>query len=161
MSGMSPTITIRLAESQDHEIVGLLTWELLKELFPQYSEQFAPDVFLQASRMRLTEGTGFWSLLAKWDGEVVAILNLKAFATKVSGGSRGEVAALYIKPQLRAKGIGAQMMQAAKSFSNEQGWSSLKTGTPSLDTWQRTIDFYLDPEVVPNSPSATPSDSWK
>ncbi len=171
---MSPTINIRLAESQDHDIVGILTWELLKELFPQYAEQFDPNVFLQASRMRLGAGTGTWSLLAEWDGEGVAILNLKAYptvypadcstsATMASGSLRGEVENLYIKPQFRAKGLGAKLMTAAKAFSAEQGWSSLKTGVPSLETWQRTIEFYLDPEArsdaFSDSLAATPSDA--
>ncbi|RJG13027.1 GNAT family N-acetyltransferase [Pseudomonas cavernicola] len=141
---MNNKINIRLSEHQDHEAVGILTWELLNELFPKCADQFEKSKFITTSRTLLSEGKRFWSLVAELNNEVVAILNINECAAIYTGGSFGEITEFYIKPSFRSKGIGARLIEAAKIFCAEKGWSALEVGAPPSDPWQRTIDFYLE-----------------
>ena len=139
---MSNEINIRFARHQDHEVVGVLTWELLNELFPKYADQFDQSKFITTAQTLLSEGKRFWSLVAEINHEIVAALNINECAAIYTSGSFGEITEFYIKPSFRSKGIGAKLVEAAKKFCAEKGWSVLEVGAPPSDPWQRTIDFY-------------------
>ena len=141
---MIKDISIILAEPSDFEMVGALTWDLLYELSPEWTSRHPKSEFISTSKQLLSSGDRFWAFVAKLDNEVIATLNLNQCAAIYSGGSFGEITEFYIKPEHRSKGIGTALIIAAKSFGSEKGWSVLEVGAPEPETWQRTIDFYLE-----------------
>lgn len=141
---MITDIKIRLAEHCDYEAVGTLSWALLNELSPENSAKFDKNKFINIAHSLLSESHRFWALVAVTNDEIVATLNINECAAIYTGGTFGEITEFFIKPDYRSKGIGARLIEMAKKFCAEHGWSTLEVGAPSPDAWQRTIDFYLE-----------------
>ncbi len=141
---MIKDINIALAAPNDFEAVGTLTWELLFELSPEWTSQHPKSEFISTSIQLLSPGDYFWAFVAKFNDEVIATLNLNQCASIYSGGFFGEITEFYIKPEHRSKGIGKALINSAKHFAAERGWPVLEVGAPPPETWQRTIDFYLE-----------------
>lgn len=137
-------IKISLAQPLDYEMVGKLTWKLLYELSPEWTSQHAEAEFVATSKALLSAGDCFWALVAKLQDEVVANINLNQCASIYSGGSFGEITEFYIRPEYRSKGIGTALVKAAKDFGVKKGWPILEVGAPPIETWPRTINFYVE-----------------
>lgn len=140
---MNKDFTIRTATPADYDAVGALTWDLLYELSPEWVAEHNKESYVETSRSLLSKGKNFWALVAEFNDEVIATLNINECAAIYAGGAFGEISEFYIKPEFRSKGIGAKLIEAAKLFSADKGWPILEVGAPSPDEWQRTIDFYL------------------
>lgn len=139
---MNKDFTIRTATPADYDAVGALTWDLIHELSPEWTVERSKESFIQTSRTLLSEGKNFWALVAEFNDEIVATLNINECAAIYAGGAFGEISEFYIKPAFRSKGVGARLIEAAKAFGAHKGWEILEVGAPSADDWQRTIDFY-------------------
>ena len=140
---MSNDFTIRIATPADYDAVGRLTWDLIHELSPEWTAERSKVSFVETSNRLLSESINFWALVAEFNDEIIATLNINECAAIYAGGAFGEISEFYIKPEFRSKGIGARLIEAAKLFSADKSWTLLEVGAPSPDEWQRTIDFYL------------------
>jgi len=140
---MNNKFTIRQATPDDYDSVGMLTWDLIHELSPDWTAGRSKDSFVQTSRSLLSKGENFWSLVAEFDDEIIATLNINECAAIYAGGAFGEITEFYIKPEFRSKGIGTRLIESAKLFCSDKEWTLLEVGAPSPEGWQRTIDFYL------------------
>jgi len=140
---MNNKFTIRQATHADYDSVGKLTWDLIHELSPDWTVERSKDSFVETSRSLLCKGESFWALVAEFDGEIIATLNINECAAIYAGGAFGEITEFYIKPEFRSKGIGARLIESAKLFGADKKWAILEVGAPSPDGWQRTINFYL------------------
>ena len=140
---MNKDFTIRIANPGDYDAVGMLTWDLIHELSPEWTAERSKESFVETARSLLSAGSSFWAFVAEFNDEIIAILNINQCAAIYAGGAFGEITEFYIKPDFRSKGIGANLIDSAKSFSADKGWTLLEVGAPSPDGWQRTIDFYL------------------
>ncbi len=77
------------------------------------------------------------------EGEIVGVLTLNQCTAIYANGNFGEISEFYVKSNWRSSGVGAKLIQAAKKFGMDKGWSELEVGAPPQPTWQRTLDFYI------------------
>lgn len=140
-------MNVRHAQSEDAKTVGRLIHALLSELDPPGSDQFGEctlkvdDVTMTARR--LLEGDAkVWALIAETDGEAVGVLMLNECAAIYAGGAFGEITELYVAPEHRAAGAGAELIAAAEDFARSRGWPRLEVGAPDQPRWSRTVAFY-------------------
>ena len=136
-------IEVSLALASDYEAVGELTWDLIYELSPEWVEGHSKSEYVDTAITLLSTSNSFWSLVAKYKGTCVAILNLNQCSSIYAGGEFGEITEFYINPKYRSKGIGSKLIILAKNFGIEKGWPILEVGAPSLNDWPRTTKFYL------------------
>lgn len=130
------------AAPADAERVGRLTFDLLDELFPELGYQL--DGCVEAAASLLADGTGVWAFVAIGpDEQDVGVVTLNECAAIYAGGRFGEISELYVAPDHRSSGVGAQLVAAAAGFGRERGWPDLEVGAPGVPAWQRTVDFYL------------------
>ncbi len=140
------TIEVNAAGPADSMIVGTLAHRLVRELAPAAEISLAD--YQRAAAALLGGDTPYWALLAR-DGaggaqaEPVGLLTLNQCASIYAGGAFGEIAELYVAPEQRSKGVAPVLLEAARAFARQRGWSRLEVGAPDLPHWQRTVDFYL------------------
>jgi GNAT superfamily N-acetyltransferase len=130
------------ATPADFERVGGLTFELLDELFPELGYQ--RDVCIATAKTLLAGEARVWSFIAtRSDGRDIGVVMLNECSAIYAGGQFGEISELYVAPDSRSIGVGAQLIAAVAGFGRERGWANLEVGAPSVPVWQRTVDFYL------------------
>jgi GNAT superfamily N-acetyltransferase len=137
--------TIRPATALDADAVGTLVWQLLCELYPELVDQFARATFVSTARTLIAEGVHYWSFVvehANQTGPPIALINLNECCAIYAGGRFGEVTEFYISPGHRSKGLGTQLLEAAKSFGLDRGWRVLEVGAPNMMQWSRSVAFY-------------------
>ena len=133
---------VRQATPAQAEQVGSLVYELLSELYPELG--YAREKCVAVAGKLLAGCESVWSFLATTrDERDVGVIMLNECAAIYSGGQFGEISELYVAPDFRSKGVGAQLIEAAVSFGRERGWPDIEVGAPGVPTWQRTVDFYL------------------
>jgi GNAT superfamily N-acetyltransferase len=139
---MGSEIVVRQASPAQAESVGHLVCELLSELYPELG--YEREKCVEAAGKLLVPGEGVWSFLAKaHDERDVGVVMLNECAAIYSGGRFGEITELYVVPDFRSKGVGAQLIEAAVALGRERGWPDIEVGAPGVPAWQRTVDFYL------------------
>ncbi|MGF1681497.1 GNAT family N-acetyltransferase [Photobacterium minamisatsumaniensis] len=134
-------LSITQVNKNNAEIVGCFVFAMEKELWPDDSEHLVELEFIQSAQSLLTS-TGFWAFQAQDGGKTLGIITLCEKKAIYANGSFGEVIELYILPQYRSQNIGAQLIEAVKLFSSEQGWPFLEVGAPAQPRWAKTLAFY-------------------
>jgi GNAT superfamily N-acetyltransferase len=135
-------IIVRPAAPTEFARVAHLVFELLSELFPEIG--YKRDACIEAAETLLKDGSSVWSFLASThDERDVGVVTLNECAAIYAGGRFGEVSELYVAPEYRSKGVGAQLIEAAAAFGRDRGWPEIEVGAPKLPAGQRTINFYL------------------
>jgi GNAT superfamily N-acetyltransferase len=133
---------VRQATPAQAERVGSLVYELLSELYPELG--YAREKCIAVAGKLLAGCESVWSFLATTrDDRDVGVIMLNECAAIYSGGPFGEISELYVVPEFRSKGVGAQLIEAAVTLGRERGWPDIEVGAPSVPAWQRTVDFYL------------------
>jgi GNAT superfamily N-acetyltransferase len=139
---MEAAVIVRQAEPGEFERVGLLTYELLAELYPELG--YERDGCVDSARTLLAGSEGVWSFLATThDDRDVGVVMLNECAAIYAGGRFGEISELYVVPDGRSKNVGARLTEAAVAFGRKREWPFIEVGAPSVPAWQRTVDFYL------------------
>jgi GNAT superfamily N-acetyltransferase len=136
-------ILVRRAIGNDAEIVASLLLRLLSELFDPDQCGYRADTLGPAARTLLKDGSSYWAFLAVTSGgAAVGVITLNECAAVYAFGKFGEIPEMYVAPEYRSSGVGAQLVRAAVEFGRERGWSLLEVGAPEVPRWQRTVDFY-------------------
>ena len=139
---MEAAVIVRQAEPEEFERVGLLTYELLAELYPELG--YERDGCVDSARTLLAGSDCVWSFLATThDDRDVGVVMLNECAAIYAGGRFGEISELYVVPDGRSKNVGARLTEAAVAFGRKREWPFIEVGAPSVPAWQRTVDFYL------------------
>jgi GNAT superfamily N-acetyltransferase len=134
---------IVMAKAEDSDVVGALVFALLSELYPEYSHLFPLEKMQKAAAELLQPESGVWSFLAMNGSDIVGMMNLNECSAIYAGGKFGEITELYIKPEIRSRKIGEEMISQAREFARQRGWEVLEVGAPDLPRCQRTVNFYL------------------
>ena len=136
-------VQIRFAKTHEADAIGHLVVAMEQELWPD--QTINEDAFLEGARQLLENpSSGFWAMVAENEAnEIVGILTLNECAAIYTAGTFGEIMEIYILPELRSEGIGAQLITAAKDFGKTRGWPTLEVGAPARPKWQSTYDFYV------------------
>jgi len=140
---MELSVAVRRAGPDDFERVGRLTYELLAELYPELGYQ--RDDCVHTARTLLTGEHGVWSFLATANEDRdVGVAMLNECAAIYAGGRFGEISELYVVPDARSQKVGSLLTDAVVAFARERNWPFIEVGAPSVLSWQRTVDFYLN-----------------
>ena len=140
---MTTNTHIRFAKADEADTIAHLVVAMEQELWPE--SEIDEDAFVQGAESLLgTSDRHFWAMVAENDNrEIVGVLTLNECAAIYAAGKFGEIMEIYILPELRSEGIGAQLIAQAKSFGRERGWPCLEVGAPAPLKWQQTYDFYI------------------
>jgi GNAT superfamily N-acetyltransferase len=57
-------------------------------------------------------------------------------------GAFGTIPELYVRPAYRQKNVGKALLDGAKEFGAQRGWTRLEVTTPPIPQFQRTLAFY-------------------
>ena len=132
MGNSMNTISIRQADAADAVIVGTLVHTLIREIVPEYEGRKPVEDYIDTARALLTTHAGIWAFLAENGSDVVGVLTLNQCAAIYAGGAFGEICELYVAPDFRSSGVGAQLIDAAVEFGRSQNWSVIEVGAPDV-----------------------------
>jgi len=118
---------IRLARNSDGEAVVRLVSRLMEELgFEGVDGKGLGEVFKDLVG---GEGQGF-AMVAEKDGKIIAICTVSGVIALRTRGIYGIVQEMYVSPELRGRGIGAELLQATLRQAQLLGCSMVEVGTP-------------------------------
>jgi GNAT superfamily N-acetyltransferase len=135
-----PSISTHSANATDAETVARFIHALLDELTGGKAP--TPDVVRQSAETVLADAGGF-AVIASADDEPVGIMVLNECTAIYAGGKFGYISELYVRPDMRSKGIAPHLLEVASQESRARGWKRLEVGAPGQPKWKRTLDFYL------------------
>ncbi|MEE9587009.1 MAG: GNAT family N-acetyltransferase [Hyphomicrobiaceae bacterium] len=140
---MAEGIIVRLAGADDAERVATQVHGLLAELAGKDHIVPSLETVAATARKLLTSDDPVWGLLALDEaGNCLGLLMLNQCAAIYAGGRFGEITELYVQSPARSLGVGRRLIEAARVFAKERGWTRLEVGAPDVPRWQRTVDFY-------------------
>ncbi len=91
----------------------------------------------------LSDSAGHWAFQALNEaGEVLAFVTLAEAFSIFAHGKYGIINELWVSPNHRSHGVGAEMLKFCKQFAARQGWERLDVTAPPGDEWQRSVEFY-------------------
>jgi GNAT superfamily N-acetyltransferase len=144
MSVAGSEIEIVFAAPDDAEAVALLTGGLLGEIMEKVGEKvFRFDE--EATRERAADLIGrgvYFVLLAREGGGCVGYLSMFESYALYTEGAYGTIPEFYVVPECRSRGIGRQLLEAARAFASAKGWKRFEVTTPPLPEFDRTLAFY-------------------
>ncbi|MFJ7309776.1 GNAT family N-acetyltransferase [Peribacillus frigoritolerans] len=133
-------IQIRKANLDDIELITSMVAKLLSELGDEAvnSKEFK-DV---CTELLGKERNLYTAFLAFKEDQCVGIITLSEFASLYAKGIGGVIQELYIVPNVRSQGIGDLLIDAAKEYGINRGWTRIEVGAPDAEKWNRTVSFY-------------------
>lgn len=78
---------------------------------------------------------------SEYGGDVGFVSMYESYALYAEG-VFGTLAELYVRPAYRSQGIGHQLVEGAKAYGADRGWTRLEVTTPPLPQFERTLRFY-------------------
>ncbi|SOZ37728.1 GNAT family N-acetyltransferase [Cupriavidus neocaledonicus] len=135
-----PTAFTRRAEVADavtvarfvHALVGELSGG--KDLGMEAATRNAETVLADANVVAVMACAG---------DEPVGVIILNECSAIYAGGRFGLITELYVRPDMRSRGIAPRLIAAALQQGRERGWTRLEVGAPAQPKWERTLAFYL------------------
>lgn len=137
-------ISIELATPADAESVTLLVIALLEEIMAATgAAHFSLDFAATVARCRdYLESGAYAVLLAREQDDPVGFVALTETRSLYAGGTFGIIPEFYVRPEFRSRGLGAQLLAAAREHGKARGWVRLEVTTPPLPQFERTLHFY-------------------
>ena len=131
-------IIVRHAEEKDTETVAQLVHALLEELGDVISLE---EVSARAERILAHEAVV--ALIALDNDTPIGVAVLNECHAIYAGGAFGEISELYVRPDMRSKGVAVDLIEKAIAEGGKRNWKRLEVGAPDQPKWRRTLDFYL------------------
>lgn len=145
------TSAIRRAEASDAPLITALTGELLEEIQQGIGEpvfSFEPAASHRQLERALQRQRCIVLLCAGKEldpqaaADAAGFLSLCEGFALYAGGDFGIITELYVRPRWRGRGIGRELLAAARQHGRRQGWIRLEVTTPPLPAFARTLAFY-------------------
>lgn len=133
MTGDAKTVTIRPAEGADVEEMV----DLLGRLFAIEAD-FAADAAKQRAGLRLLlDRPDAFLAVAEADGRAVGMCSVQILVSTAEGGRVGLLEDLVVREEVRGRGIGTGLLQAAEGWARDRGLLRLqlladRTNAPAL-----------------------------
>jgi GNAT superfamily N-acetyltransferase len=137
-------VRIEQAKPSDAPVIAGLVGELLQEIMAVIgTKAFEFSLADTQARARgwLADGS-YRALLALEDERAVGFLALSEARALYAEGAFGIIPELYVRPDWRSRGVGGQLLSAAKQLARSKGWTRLEVTTPPLPQFDRTLLFY-------------------
>ena len=134
------------AQPSDASIIAQMVGELLREIMAMVgTKAFGFHQEETEARARSWIADGKYSVLLARDGvqsEPLGFLALYESFALYTEGAYGTIPEFYVRPPHRSMGVGAALMEQARSLGQSRGWRRLEVTTPPLPQFDRTLDFY-------------------
>lgn len=143
---LSIDIRIHAAAPADSEAIAAMAVELLQEIMALTGGGQFP-----AQRESIDRCCAHWLRDDRYavflagspdGGSPLGFSAVTSMRSLYAGGIFGVITEFYVRPGFRSEGIGALLLEAAKSHAREQGWLRLEVTTPPLPQFERTLQFY-------------------
>jgi GNAT superfamily N-acetyltransferase len=134
-------IEIRRALAAERPIVLELVERLLAELEEKPSEFAGIDRARVASELEAAADR-FTAFLARDAGRDIGVLTLTEHVAIYAGGRYGVIDELWVAPEHRSTGVGARLVEAARTHGAARGWRRLDVTAPPGPAWERSLRFY-------------------
>lgn len=140
MTGMR----IEQAAPADAADIAAMVGELLGEIMDAIGQQaFNFDLAETARRLeRFLREDKYFVFLAKRPEGAAGFIALTESHALYAEGAFGTIPELYVRPPYRSLGVGEALLNAARQFAAEKGWTRLEVTTPPLPEFERTLRFY-------------------
>ena len=142
---MSNSYYIQKASVEDVRALAMMVGELLDEIMSATgSHAFNFDLEETTARLKGFIEQGRYFVLIARDGAGAAsafVALYESYALYVEG-VYGTIPELYVRPEFRSLGIGRRLVQGAKAYGVERGWTRIEVTTPPLPQFDRTLAFY-------------------
>lgn len=126
---MTAAATVRLATPADAETLGGLLFDFNTEF-----ESPTPDAAAFARRFRdLLDRPDLFALLAERDGAPVGFALVTLRPTPYAEGPLAQLEELYVRPALRAGGIGTALLTETVRIVRERGAEEMHIGVDEVD----------------------------
>jgi GNAT superfamily N-acetyltransferase len=139
-------IRIELAQPDDAPAIAPLVGALLEEIMQAIGTQaFHFNLVETTDRLREFLEQGHYHVLVarvEPDQSIIGFAALYESFALYAEGAFGTLAELYVSPTRRSHGIGAQLIDAAKTLAHDHAWKRLEVTTPPLPQFDRTLAFY-------------------
>jgi GNAT superfamily N-acetyltransferase len=142
---MTNNIHIEKAGVEDAPALAAMLGELLNEIMSATGMP-AFNFNLEETTARLKgfiERGRYFALVARDAGGIesgfVALYECYALYAE---GVFGTIPELYVRTEYRSQGIGRLLIEGAKAYGAEQGWTRIEVTTPPLPQFDRTMAFY-------------------
>jgi ribosomal protein S18 acetylase RimI-like enzyme len=127
MTSSEPVLVVRLATNGDAGHVGTL----LHEFNTEYNEPTPGPAALALRMEQLIQGDDTVVLLAGDGPDGLAVLRFRLAIW--SAGLECYLAELYVRPNLRGRGLGRALLEAALDIARERGADTMDLGTDDTD----------------------------
>lgn len=138
----SVKLRVRRAGPDDASVVADFVRRLLVALLPP--GRAMPLEEAQAVATRLLREGRIAAFLAEAEGRPVGVAALTPLYAIFARGAFGELTELFVEPDWRSKGVGEALIEAAKAYGREQGWTRLELSAPPPEhpDAARALAFY-------------------
>lgn len=135
---------VGLAGPDDVEQVALMVGDLLEEIMAVSGvNAFSVDRATTQARLDLFLREGWYTVLtARQDKKAIGFAALHEVHSLYAEGSFGLLQEFYVSPACRSRGVGRQLLDAAKAHGRDRGWKRLEVTTPPLPAFDRALTFY-------------------
>lgn len=137
--------SIYKATSKDSALLSLLISELLKDFNQRSGSNFVIDASkIETTCKDLLSRDNFAGFIATDNiaNTPVGLITIAQATAIYNGGDFGVITELYVDRNLRSKGIGKTLIDAALDFAKTKNWKKVEVGAPNKEEWPRTIEFY-------------------
>jgi GNAT superfamily N-acetyltransferase len=144
------TVTITRITPNDAHEVAVMTGELLEEIMAAIGAR-AFDFVLQDAEARLNDfiANGKYVVFVATDamtgsgaGSGAGFIALYESYSIYAAGAFGTIPELYVRPAYRLRRVGKVLLDAARAYGAQRGWTRLEVTTPPIPAFQRTLAFY-------------------
>ncbi|MBF7025529.1 GNAT family N-acetyltransferase [Staphylococcus kloosii] len=132
-------LKILKATKDDDLIIAQLTSNLLSEL--KNTEVSSSELLSICSNLNHHEDR-WHALIAYYDEKPIGIISIYEVAAIYAKGRLGIIQEFYVDPSYRSYGIGKSLINEATTFAQQNHFKHLEVGTPNIEKWPRTLQFY-------------------
>lgn len=139
-----PEIQITKATPTDATPVAVMVGKLLEEIMDAIGHQaFSFNLAETEQRLRkfIQDGRYVVFLASNSVGEAGFIALTESYALYAEG-TFGTIPELYVRPDYRSEGVGKALLDTARKFAHNRGWTRLEVTTPPLPYFDRSLLFY-------------------
>lgn len=132
---------VQVGAEMSATVFGLVA-RLLEELGEEGRETGALDRTGLERGWRAEERRQFAFLALAPDGSAVGVTTVAETFAIYAQGHYGIIHEMYVVPEHRSAGVGAQLIGAVKSLGRARGWRRIDVTAPESAIWSRTRTFY-------------------
>src|SRR5262245_28204284 len=82
------------------------------------------------------------AFVARDGGATVGVMTISECFAIYANGHYGVINEMFVLPEYRSRGVGALLVEAAKTLGRRRGWRRIDVTAPESSRWHRTRRFY-------------------